>query len=179
MPQFQVTTKTAEQVWSSPDGKLTIFKLLLDYQGQDMQAKTYSKTVATEGWTGTVETYEKAGRNGSETFVKQPQKEGGWQGGSSGGGRSFGGVKAPQDNYTMYLSYAKDIGIACIKDGKFDSDLFSQVLEAVEAGGAQLFASRDNAKPEVNVDIENIEKVFNDDKEEPWTKENQPPQLPV
>lgn len=83
MPQLQVTTKEAQQIWASPDGQRAIYKLTLDYNGQPVTAKTYSKVIATEGWSGTVETYEKEGKGDrpSETFVKQPAKEGGYSGG--------------------------------------------------------------------------------------------------
>lgn len=59
-----------------------------------------------------------------------------------GGGFKSGASKLPLDNFTMYLSYAKDLAIACIAEGSFDLKLYAQVLEAVEAGGAQLYASR-------------------------------------
>lgn len=179
MPQLQVKTVSAEEVWKSPDGKLTIFKLTLEHDGQQVGAKTYSKTIATAGWSGTVETYEKSGRNGSETFVKQPQQEG-FQPRGGGGQRSFGGGKPQGDNFTMYLSYAKDIAIACVKDGKFDDKLYSEVLEAVEAGGAQLYAGRPDAPKQADTTKSELDEVFGETEtlteEEPW---QEPPQLQV
>lgn len=88
MPQFDTTTKAVESVWKSPDGQREIFKVTLDYEGQSVQAKTFSTDIATVGWKGKVETYEKEGKGDypAETYVKQPQKEGGYGGG--GGGRS-------------------------------------------------------------------------------------------
>lgn len=152
MAQLQVTTKSAEQVWTSPDGKMTIFKVSLEMDGKTFGAKTYSKAIATEGWSGTVESYEKQGRNGAETFVKQPQKEGGWSGGRGGG--------KPQDQFTMFLSYAKDLAVACIWDGKFNEKVYTELLDAVSAGGAQLYASRPEAKAEV---AETAKKAFKPD----------------
>lgn len=150
MAKLNVTTKTAEEVWSSPDKKITIFKVGLEYEGKSFTCKTYSKAIATPGWSGEVESYEKPGRNGSETFVKQSQKEGGW----SGGG---GGAKREQDPYTMYLSYAKDLAGFCTvttaKGVVFDSTSYAEMLAAVEAGGAQLYAGRPGAES-------TVEKVF-------------------
>lgn len=158
MARLEVTTKTAEQVWTSPDGKLTIFKIGLEYQGKPFDAKTYSKTVATVGWRGEVESYEKQGRNGPETFVKQPQKEGGWQGG--------GGAKREQDPFTMFLAYAKDLAIACTvstdKGVVFDSGSYAELLDAVSAGGLQLYTSRPGAEKEINKTVENVKAIFGD-----------------
>lgn len=182
MPQFQVTTKNAEKVWEK--GDLAIFKLTLDYQGQQMSAKTYSKTIANVGWSGTVETYEKQGRNGGETFVKQPPKEGGFQSqqGSRQSGYGGGGSKSSSDNYTMYLSYAKDIAIACITAGKFNDKLYDELIQAVEAGGTELYASRPDAPktPAVTPEKSELDNVFGDtevvEEETVW---EEPPQLPV
>lgn len=144
MPTLSVKTVTSEKVWASPDGQKTIYKVSLDFGGKQAEAKTYSQAIATVGWQGEVETYEKQGRNGTETFVKQPQKEQG----SYGGGRSHGGYKKPEfDNFTMYLSYAKDLVVASIHEGKFDGDLYDSLLTATAAGGAELYASRPNAEP--------------------------------
>lgn len=157
MPQLNVTTKSARSVWKSPDGQREIFEVELDHDGQDLKAKTYSKDISSEGWEGTVETYEKEGRNGAETFVKQPPKEGGFQGTSSGSSMKSSG-KPSFDSFTMYLSYAKDLAVACVSEGKFDSKLYTEVLEAVEAGGAQLFEGRPDApkKPELLDGIETV-----------------------
>lgn len=143
MPQFETKTTEAESVWKSPDGQREIFKVILDIDGKPLMAKTYSKDISSVGWTGTVETYEKQGRNGSETFVKQPPKEGF----SGGGGFSKGGFKPQGDQFTMYLSYAKDIAVAMVKDGKLDEGAYAQVLDAVSTGGHALYDSRPGATP--------------------------------
>lgn len=157
----KVLTKAAEQVWASPDGKMTIFQVTLEYEGKDFKAKTYSKAVATVGWSGTIESYEKPGRNGAETFVKQPQKEGGWQGGGGGGGS-----KPQGDQFTMYESYAKDLAIACVistaKGVVFDSSTYEELLEAVAGGGEQLFAAHSNAGKETAEIAQTANKVFSD-----------------
>ncbi len=193
MPTFAIKTISAEKIWSK--GDVAIYALELDYQGQAMTAKTYSKAIATEGWEGEVETYEK----GEDTFVRQPKKEG-YAGG--GGGYSKGGGRPQADPYTMYLSYAKDLAIAAVDaKGIFSQDLYVALLSAVEAGGAQLYNSRPGAEQtpskaaEVppqgkkvidmkDIEIEDVDKavdkVFPGAKkgeDEPWNKDK--PQLPV
>jgi hypothetical protein len=86
-----VTVKEAKEIWRSPDGQRTISELKLDYQGNTITAKTYSKNL-TLGWSGNLESYEKPGRNGVETFVKQPPKEGGFP--SSGKGKDDAAIQA-------------------------------------------------------------------------------------
>lgn len=147
MPQLEVKTISANEVWSK--GEVTIWELELEYQGKPVSAKTYSKAIATPGWSGTVETYEKTNnRGGSDTFVKQPQKEGGYSG---GGGYRGGGGKKDADPFTMYLSYAKDLAVALIGQGvmpstkKFETE-YAAGLGNIEAGGAQLFTGREKAK---------------------------------
>lgn len=145
MPTFEnVTTKSANEVWKTPDGKMTISEIVLDIAGKDVKAKTYSNAIATVGWSGTVESYEKTGRNGVETFVKQPQKEG-----FSGGGRSF--AKPQGDQFTMYLSYAKDVAVAMLENGKLDEVKFGEVLDSIADGGKTLYEARPGAEPTVEI----------------------------
>lgn len=193
MPIISVTTKVATQVWASPDGQRKIYELQLDYAGQPVKAKTYSDAIATVGWSGTVETYEKAGRNGVETFVKQPPKEGGSFGGASTGsgtssssGRGYsGGGKAQTDPFTMYLSYAKDLMVARIAanpdGGTWE---FTDILDTVVAGAYQLYQARPDGANSAGtpapqpdtvhepVDLSLVDKVFNPDQEQepelPW-----------
>lgn len=191
MPQIEVKTVASEQVWKSPDGQRVISKVTLDYNGNQVTAKTYSNDIAKEGWSGTVETYEKQGRNGSETFVKQPPKEGGYpsQGGSQqsyGSGKPMNGGKRDFDNFTMYLSYAKDLVAAHItaqtKDGS--ALTLDDSVAATIQYGTQLYESRPGAeKPadgkdvvaEVTKDdLNNIDQLFGKDnftvegEDEPW-----------
>ena len=81
MPQLHVRIKKAQEVWKSPDGQRVIYSLIMSVPGvdKDVGAKTYSKAIATDGWEGDIESYEKPGKNGPETFVKQIPKEGGFQ----------------------------------------------------------------------------------------------------
>lgn len=154
MPQLEITTKAAKSVWKSPDGQREIFELVMEYDGKDVNAKSYSKEIATEGWSGTVETYEKEGRNGLETFVKQPPKEGGFStrsGTSGSSGRGSYGAGKPGDQFTMYLSYAKDLVVALQQTVGYEEKAFKQLLAATVQGGSFLYANRPEAtgsKPE-------------------------------
>lgn len=141
MPTLNVTVKESKQVWASPDGQKKIFKIVLDADGQEVQASTYSDAISKEGWSGAVETYEKAGKYGTETFVKQPAKEG--FSGGYGGGKSYGGKPGMSDQYTMYLSYAKDLLVAKINNGeKVD---YEDGLQLIIGGGHTLYDSRPSA----------------------------------
>lgn len=197
MPTLRVETKTSNSVWRSPDGQREIFEVGLDYNGAMLKAKTYSKDISSVGWSGDVESYEKESRNGSETFVKQPQKEG-FQGGggstrsgtspSSQSGYGAGGGK--DDQFTMYLSYVKDIVVAMLatKEG-FDEGKFGELLAAVSVGGKTLYDDRPGQEPkqeatqldivhevtgnETDEDLlRNIDEVFagTKEKESPWPK---------
>lgn len=149
MPQIQVSVTAAKEVWKSPDGQRTINEVTLDYNGSPVTAKTYSSDIAVVGWSGTVETYEKPGRNGIETFVKQPPKEGGFGQSQSHSSTGTGGSKysaKPQgDQFTMYLSYAKDIAVAMIMTaGTISPDEYRAALDRVADGGELLFNKHNN-----------------------------------
>lgn len=176
MPTVEgLTTKSAEQVWRSPDGSRTIYQVTLDYKGKDLVAKTYSEAIATVGWSGDVVTDERPNkRGGTDTFVKSAPKEG-----YSGGGGFKGGSKPLSDPFTMFLSYAKDAAIASVHEGKFNGTLYAELLDAISAGGAQLYASRPGGEPAEAVSNSpskpepvTLDDVFGGTKEEgdtPWT----------
>lgn len=198
MPQLQVTTKTADRVWASPDGQRVIYKLTLDYKGSEVTAKTYSQSIATVGWSGTVETYEKSGSKGIETFVKQPPKEGGFipqQQGSRQSGFGAGGSRPDSNNFTMYLSYVKDIAVALIAADRYSLEQLAAITREVGDIGEALYDMRpdnpDNNK-ETSTAETAIESVFGNgvvtEEEQPWSPEtdeeipivaDEPPQLPV
>lgn len=151
MPTFRGTTKQSRESWKSDDGKVTAYELIIDANGADMRVQTYSKAISQIGWTGEFETYEKNGR----TFAKQPQKER-----SFGGG---GGAKVPQDQFTMYLSYAKDLAIAALKDGKFDGAFYGELLDNVLLGGKTLYDGRPGNETEEKTDDPVVEPL-----DDPW-----------
>lgn len=149
MPVFNATTKSSESVWKSPDGQREIFSVKLDVGGKEFEAKTYSRDISQAGFTGEVESYEKPGQNGkpAQTFVKQAQKE--FKG---GGSKPY--TRPTQDQFTMYLSYAKDLAVAMLKDGKLDESEYAKVLDAVSSGGHTLYEARPGA---VNVQSKNVD----------------------
>ena len=171
MPQLEVKTTKSEVMWKSPDGQRVIYKVGLSSDAGDVEAKTYSKDIAQEGWSGTVETYEKEGKFGSETFVKQPPKEGGFGGSPSMGGTSYQGKgqAGKFDTFTMYLSYAKDLVVAQVEAGaKID---YESSIQLALAGGHQLYDGRPDAAPkteavdevhpvEKEVSMEDLNKLF-------------------
>ena len=53
--------------------------------------------------------------------------------------------KAPFDSFTMYLSYAKDLAVCAVVDGKFDTELYASVLDAVNTGAYVLYDNRPDA----------------------------------
>lgn len=156
MPILNIKTTSAKEVWKSPDGQRTIFELIVDYKGSPLKAKTYSGAIATEGWEGAVESYEKEGRNGSETFVKQPPKEGGFQSGASTSSSS--GSKpayVPKDEKAIQAMWAISQSIAYNKaDTKIEEiaetakDLFLMVdvVKSASAGDAVDVNDEDLAK---------------------------------
>jgi len=155
MPAFRAKTVNAQQVWASPDGQRVIYSVTLDTGQGQATAKTYSKAIAQVGFEGDVETYEKTGQQGSETFVKQPPKEGGSYGGGSGGGSTGRGAGKPMaDPYTMYMSYAKDILVAFIAAGNDKGMKYEDALQYVIGGAHELYDSRPDAppKPEAGTD---------------------------
>jgi hypothetical protein len=141
MPTLTVTTKTARQVWASPDGQRVIYEVGLDYNGNLLKGKTYSNAIAAPGWSGVVESYEKQGRNGVETFVKQPPKEqGGYEGSRSAG------ASREKDPFTMYLSYAKDLLVSLVETKGYAEKAYNDLLEAVIHGGNTLYQGRPGAE---------------------------------
>jgi hypothetical protein len=79
----------------------------------------------------------------------------------------------------MYLSYAKDIAVAMLKDGKLDDEAYGEVLSAVATGGDVLYEARPDA-PKKNPVKDELDEVFGETEditeEKPWTE---PPQLKV
>ena len=62
----------------------------------------------------------------------------------------------PQDPFTMYLSYAKDIAVALIaKDGELNDVKYARILDQVSLGGHQLYDGRtfESAKQDIEKKI--------------------------
>lgn len=69
--------------WESPDGKVKIWKIKLERNGERDTHSTMSKTIATEGWSGDIEVYTNAK---GKDYVRQAPKE---EQGSHGGKREW------------------------------------------------------------------------------------------
>lgn len=155
MAKLQVTTESAEKVWESPDGQRIIFRVTMDWKGKRVVAKTYSRAIAKEGFSGEVETYEKEGKRGVEIFVKQPPKEGFTGGSTSSEGRKSGSGYQPKDEKAIQAMWAidkaKDLTIAY---GKFkETTPIDEVFSSIEAYAQGLFNMVDRVK-ETPEDIE-------------------------
>lgn len=138
MPRLQVTTKSAEQVWASPDGQRKIFKVIFEYQGKPVEARTYSEAIAKEGWSGEVETYERPGRGDhpAQTFVKQPQKDGGGYGG-----------RQPRDDAAIKAQMAVKAAVQALGPlDPSDKRPIDEYLEGVEYVAQGLFEMVDRVK---------------------------------
>lgn len=95
---------------------------------------------------------------------KKEYSQGGFGGGS-------GGYKAkPQgDNFTMFLSYAKDLANTLLQlDGEIDDKKFEKVLTQVANGGKYLYANRPGQEP---VQTETLGETIDLDKEVVWPDE--------
>jgi hypothetical protein len=146
MPKLRATTLTAEQVWKSPDNTRKIWSLTMDVDGKTASAQTFSEAIATVGWSGEVETYER----GNNTFVKQPPKEDGYpprqgsQASTTGSGSSRNNY-VPKDEKAIQAMWA--IGQAnqahqqVTPAGDFDGR-----LESVERLAQELFFMVDRVK---------------------------------
>jgi len=165
MPELEVTTTKAKEVWKSPDGQRVIYELVLDYKGKPVAAKTYSKEISEEGWEGTVETYEKMGRGGAETFVKQPQKEQ-YRGGGYAGAKSSG-----KDEAAIQAMWAITKGIEWLasEPNKDIADVealakdFNAMVDRVKAGETEVEVKETKKKDEPiegQITLDDINKVF-------------------
>jgi hypothetical protein len=169
MPIFKdVKTLGSEKIWEK--GDRTIWKLKLEVQGNEMECKTYSKVISELGWSGDVETREQ----NNDVFVKQYKEEDGYTPSGNAGspnGRapssrpnSTSSGRSGGDDFTMYLSYAKDLTVALINSGK-DLKELPDIISTVALAGEQLYDAHNSdgeKKSESDVDIspEELNKLF-------------------
>jgi hypothetical protein len=152
LPNVEATTIYSKEIWRKGEGSnaRVIYEVTLGFNrdGEDRQiiAKTYSQAIANVGFKGEVQFYEKDNNGKIDYFAKQVPKEGGWSGGGGGGGNRGGGNKGRgnEDNYTMYLSYAKDIAVALLSNTSvgLDEENYKEVLGFVDRGGKYLYNNR-------------------------------------
>lgn len=187
MPKVQVTTKNSRSVWKSPDGQREIFEVEFDFQGKSLKAKTYSKSIPVAGWSGEVEVEERQGRNGLETFVKQPPKEG--YGGTQYGGTPTGTPASrsyqPKDEAAIKAMWS--IGQS-ITAHTISPDLDVNDFGTIESYAKELFAMVDRVKvgPEAPaapvqdvvitdigdepITMAELDNIFGPTEEVPWPK---------
>lgn len=160
MSKFHATTKKAQEVWRSPDGDRIIWSVTMEIQGENRPviAKTYSKAIAAEGWSGEVESYQKQGRDGMESFVKQPPKEGG-----------FGGARQPRDDASIKAQFAIKAAIAWVssREGSGFDDIegcaveFYKMIERVKSGQTtapdKVYPLEEDQEP---IDLTGVRDVF-------------------
>lgn len=110
-----ITVTNVRQVWQSPDGQRTINEVTMDYEGKEFKANTFSDNIAVEGWKGDVETYDKPGKQGSQTFVKQaPKKDDGYGGQPSTAIRPSGSSYVPKDEKAIQAMFAIKAAVALV-----------------------------------------------------------------
>lgn len=124
----QAVTKRATEVWKSPDGARVLYEVVVEVNGKLVKAKTWSAKIAQPGFTGDLESYQKEGRDGTETFVKQKPKEG------YGGG----GGRQPKDEAAIKAMWA--IGQSIQFNGADAS------MGDIETGAETLFDMVDRVK---------------------------------
>jgi hypothetical protein len=144
MPILQnVKTISAEEIWRK--GDRVIHEVVLQIGDKQFKAKTYSGAIANTNFSGNIESYEKPNsRGGTETFVRQEQKEGGSHGAYPSKGS---GARGDSNPFTMYLSYAKDILVALIAAQTYDPAFYHKLLENAVEGGNYLYEHRPDATP--------------------------------
>jgi hypothetical protein len=151
MPILQVTTKEAKQVWASPDGQRKIHEVILEWEGKSVKAKSYSDAIATVGFTGEVETYEKDGRNGIESFVKQAPKEGGGYGSTNSSSGSPGQTSSkssyqPKDEKGIKAMWAIGQAVQLYIAEFGSAEKQPETIPVVQAYAEDLFALVDRVK---------------------------------
>lgn len=160
---MRAKTTQAKEIWRK--GDRVIHEVTLEIDGQPKPFKTYSMAIATEGWEGEVETYEKAGNRGMETFVKQPPKEGGFP--SSGSGKA---PYVPKDEKAIQAMWAiktsaLTIGPILVKDDIHDTDS----IQDIESLATELFRMVDRVKagttpddngPETPADLSTVDELL-------------------
>lgn len=155
-----VRTKSANLVWKAPDGSRELYEVVLDYQGQELKAKTYSTTLINPGWAGDVLVEERQGKQGLETFVKQAPKEDGYaspQGqyrGSTGGASSKSSY-VPKDEKAIQAMWA-------IGQANTYFDLASLDMAAVENLATEMMDMVDRVKGSQDSDTTKPDVVVED-----------------
>jgi hypothetical protein len=129
-------TISSKEKWQSPDGKRTIWEVVLEVDGHEQTLSTFSSRISQVGFEGELTTYK---NDRGDTFVKQPQQQGGYGGGGGGG------TYQPRDDAAIRGQWAIGRAIETIdwKDPKLD---LSHVLTLVERRAKAFYDLVDRVK---------------------------------
>jgi hypothetical protein len=145
MPKFTGRTvqikNNGQPIWQQ--GDRTIWEVVVDAGGHQASVKTYSQAIAQVGFQGEMETYEKPGRNGSETFVRQAPKEDGYPP-RVGGTTSARSNYTPRDDAAIKAMWA--VGQAVTLVTSDDIPLVGDGLQEIEDYATRLFHMVDRVK---------------------------------
>jgi hypothetical protein len=152
MPVFNnVKTTAARQVWQSPDGQRKIHEVTLETDAGQLQAQTFSDAIASIGWNGDVEAYDKAGNRGPQTFVKQAPKENQYSSPSTDSSSSnstqstrTGSTYQPKDEAAIKAMFA--IKTAVQAYGPNTAGVYDDYFADLETYATKLFAMVDRVK---------------------------------
>ena len=124
-------TVESHETWASPDGKIKAYEVILLVNDKKLKTQTYSNQIATVGWSGTLDSYEKGGR----TLVRQPQKQ------------MTSSARPMADAFSMYLSYAKDLVIAWATIYQEAAPNLTDWTDKTLSTAYELWNSRPDGKP--------------------------------
>lgn len=169
-----VTTKSSDLIWTSPDGERELYKVDLEYEGKPFSAKTYSKAIIDDNFRGDVELEERPGKKGIETFVKQaPKENSGYN--PTAGSKPAGNHYQPRDDSHIKAQWAIGQAMSLVTLETLD-------YRIIESIAIELFTMVDrvkNSEPlehEVPKDgdteeVKGLDEIFKDiEPEKPWLK---------
>lgn len=177
MPKFAARVVAVQNngtpVWQSPDGQRKIWKVTVDVNGKTAECSTYSQQLATVGFQGEIETYERTNnRGGSDTFIKQPPREDSQY--NTGAPVGVAGVPArtgytPKDETAIKAMWSIGQAVA------FHVNEGETVLAAIEKTAEELFAMVDRVKkgkladvPPAVTDAFGTGEMLGEDGSAPW-----------
>ncbi len=146
MSIFTATTTASRSVWQSPDLARQIFEVMLDVNGQPMKASTFSEIIAEVGWGGQLESYEKEGKKGAQTFVRQAPKEDGGHSGATQGVAPARSSYQPKDEAAIKAMFAIKTAVMWLTDSTPDPN----DVGVIEPLAKDIFAMVDRVKASEN-----------------------------
>lgn len=156
MPTFQGNIVSVDNggqpTWQSPDGQRKLWSVTVEANNRQARCKTYSQQIATVGFAGQIEAYEKANNQGGvDTFLKKPQQEG-YQNTTAPTTAPAGGARSsyqPKDEAAIKAMWA--IGQAVGEAAKAEG---ATSMASIEHRAVQFFHMVDRVK--VAPDVEDL-----------------------